>query len=185
MKDETIAIKKIFKLNDKLEGRFLSSNSVKCIPDKVNDNIVSESDSLTLDRLSNFKWKINYSPRINQTVTRLTSSFFEGEINPSIHSVITMNSLKIIGKSINLKYNLNNTEINSQCVIFENLDILNPDLKYIPQVNHSIKVVIIAIMIIMIIILFLLVAFLRKNRKSENDGFRVVDLSTSVGNKVF
>ncbi len=133
--------------------------------------------------MSNFKWKINYSPCENQTDTRLTSSFFEGEINPISHSVINLNSLKIIGKTIDIKYKFNGYETKSLCVIFDEINIPQQvEIKQTQQVNHSIRTLIFAIMIFLVILLFLLVAFLRKKKHSRNDGFRVVDLSTSVGN---
>jgi hypothetical protein len=174
-KDEDIVINKIFKLDDKLEGRFLSSGRAICVPD--NDAF---DYTLTLDKFSNFKWRINYS----SNNTRLTSSFFEGEINPQSHSVITVNTLKIIGKSITLKYKQNENEKTSQCVIYEELDI-TPTTKDKPEINHSIKALIVAIMIVMVIILFALVALLRKKKKTQSEGFRVVDLSTSVASQIF
>jgi hypothetical protein len=174
-------IRNIFTLDDKLDGKYASSNILKCIPN-VNISFLNNTNNgneIIFEKVNNFKWKIKYDKAI---ITDVNSSFTEGIQKDNNELYIKFNNLKIIGKNLAIYYIDDNSNIsNTTCTIIEDIKFdfifTNTDTEKINS-SYLNYITVISTISIIIIIIILMIFYCMKKKKKTRNGFRLVSLST-------
>ena len=174
-------IKNIFTLDDNLDGKFASSNKLKCLSDSsiklLNDT--NYDNEIIFEKITNFKWKIiNHKSNI----TEIKSIFTDGGIYKKNDELfVNFKNLKIVGKNLEIiytdVYSLNTT---TNCTIVEdiNFDFNSLEIPSKKIKSFNIFYIMIISILVLIIVIISICFYCVKKRKNTGNGFRLVSLST-------